>query len=150
MWGQWISHKTNIRHPVQLKKWKSWGTFWSYQLNSTAHPVYLTQNWACLAGTSKTTPRILIFSIAMGVDYSFWVKYIAINAPTFLWYKNSVLAIVTSPNFWFYSLIKSLSQDFIKITLYLILINSCTFFKCHRLRHLNNMTLGWPFYLQFR
>ena len=32
-----ISHKMNIWHPWQLKKSKSWGPFWSYQLNSTAN-----------------------------------------------------------------------------------------------------------------
>ena len=37
----------------------------------------------CLAGSSKTAPRILIFSIAMGADYSFYVKSIATYAPTF-------------------------------------------------------------------
>ncbi len=35
----------NIRHPGQLKKWKSWEPFWSYQLNSTANPAHLPQNW---------------------------------------------------------------------------------------------------------
>ena len=52
MWGQkqqWISHKINIRHPWQLKKSKSWEPFWSYQLNSTANPAHLPQNWAKLA-----------------------------------------------------------------------------------------------------
>jgi hypothetical protein len=47
-----------------------------------------------LAGSSKMAPRILIFSIAMGADYSFYVKSIATYAPTFLGYNNSVLAIV--------------------------------------------------------
>ena len=28
----------------------------------------------CLAGSSKTAPRVLIFSIAIGADYSFDVK----------------------------------------------------------------------------
>ena len=32
----------------------------------------------CLAGSSKQVPRILIFSIAMGADYSFEVKNIEI------------------------------------------------------------------------
>ena len=42
-------------------------------------------NWqCCLAGTSKTDPRILIFSIPMGADYSFYVKFIATFALTFL------------------------------------------------------------------
>ena len=52
MWGQkqqWISHKIDIRHPWQLKKSKSWEPFWSYQLNSTANPAHLPQNWAKLA-----------------------------------------------------------------------------------------------------
>ena len=50
--GQWISHKKNIRHPGQLKKLKSWGPFWSYQLNSTANLARLPRNraeWAELA-----------------------------------------------------------------------------------------------------
>ena len=37
-------------------------------------PIF-TVNWlnwqCCLAGSSKTAPRILIFSMAMGADYSF-------------------------------------------------------------------------------
>ena len=52
MWGhrlQWISHKMNIWHPEQLKKFKSQGPFWSYQLNSTANPAYLPHNWTKLA-----------------------------------------------------------------------------------------------------
>jgi hypothetical protein len=44
--SQWISHKMNIRHPGKMKKWKSWEPFWSYQLNSTANPAHLPQNWA--------------------------------------------------------------------------------------------------------
>ena len=80
----------NHRHPWQLKKSKSWEPFWSYQLNSTANPAHLPQNWAklaklqcCVAGSSKTAPRILIFSIAMGADNPFFVKFIATEAPTF-------------------------------------------------------------------
>ena len=38
-----------MRHPGQLKKLKSWELFWSYQPNSTANPVHLSQNWAKLA-----------------------------------------------------------------------------------------------------
>ena len=38
-------------------------------------------NWhCCLAGSSKTAPRILIFSIVLGAEYSFYVKSIAIYA----------------------------------------------------------------------
>ena len=36
----------------------------------------------------------MIFSIAMGADYSFYVKSIATYAPAFLGYNNSVLARV--------------------------------------------------------
>ena len=38
----------------------------------------------CLAGCSKTAPRILIFSIAIGADYSFYVKTIETHARAFL------------------------------------------------------------------
>ena len=39
-------------------------------------------NWqCCLAGSSKTAPRILIFSSAMGAKYSFYVKSITTYAP---------------------------------------------------------------------
>ena len=36
------------------------------------------------------------FFIAMGTDYSFYVKSIATYAPTFFRYNNSVLAIVSN------------------------------------------------------
>ena len=48
----------------------------------------------CLAGSSKTAPRILIFSIAMGADNSFYVKSIATYTPTFIGYIITVLARV--------------------------------------------------------
>jgi hypothetical protein len=93
----------NYRHTWQLKKSKSWEPFWSYQLNSTANlppinPAHLPQNWAELAKSavlfsSKRAPRILIFSIAMDADNSFYVKFIATYAPTFFGYIISVLAI---------------------------------------------------------
>ena len=60
-------------------------------------PIYLKigPNWqCCLAGSSERAPMILIFSIAMGADYFFYVKLIAIRAPTFLGYIISVLADV--------------------------------------------------------
>ena len=59
-------------------------------------PIYLKSgpNWpdrqCCLAGFSKTAPRILIFfSIAIGADYSFEVKNIEIWAPVFFKHNNS-------------------------------------------------------------
>ena len=45
-------------------------------------------------------PRILIFSIAMGADYSFYVKFIATEAPTFFGYIISVLAMVAGRPFF--------------------------------------------------
>ena len=47
--SQWFSHKMNNRHPLQLKKSKSWEPFGSYQLNSTANPAHLPQPWAKFA-----------------------------------------------------------------------------------------------------
>ena len=72
----------------------------SYQLNSTADLANFANfevnglDWqCCLAGSSKTAPRILIFSIAMGADNSFYVKFIATYAPTFFGYIISVLVL---------------------------------------------------------
>ena len=47
-----------------------------------------------LAGSSKTVPRIFIFSIVLGAEYSFYLKSIATYAPAFLGYNNSALARV--------------------------------------------------------
>ena len=93
-----------VWHQWQLKKSKSWGPFWSYQLNSTANPAHLPQNWAklaksvvlFLAGSTKAVPRILIFSFAMGADYLSYVKSISTFALTFFGYIISVLASVQS------------------------------------------------------
>ena len=39
-------------------------------------------DWQCyLAGSSKTAPSILIFTIVLGAEYSFYVKSIATYAP---------------------------------------------------------------------
>ena len=84
-----------------MKKSKSWGPFESYQLNSTANPAQYLENgqnvlsWeCCLADSSKTAPRILIFSIAMGANYSFQVKNIEIWVPEFFKHNNSSAATV--------------------------------------------------------
>ena len=47
---QWISRKMYNRHPLQLKKSKSWEPFGSYQLNSTADLANLAQVWGKWAG----------------------------------------------------------------------------------------------------
>ena len=69
----------NYWHPWQLKKIKVLGALLKYQLNSNANSAHLS----CLAGSSKWTPRILIFSIVMGAKYLPFVKSIPILALTF-------------------------------------------------------------------
>jgi hypothetical protein len=56
-------------------------------------PIWLIFQ-CCLAGSFKTAPRILIFSIAMGSDYSFEVKNIDIRVPAFFKHNNSSVATV--------------------------------------------------------
>ena len=52
-------------------------------------------DWQCyLAGSSKTAPRILIFSIAIGADYSFDIKSGFSIAPAFSLHKNFDIASV--------------------------------------------------------
>jgi hypothetical protein len=67
----------NIWHPGQLKKLKSWGPFWSYQLNSTANLAHLPRNRAKWAELAVLFSWILIFSTAMGTKPSFYMKFIA-------------------------------------------------------------------------
>ena len=52
----------------------------------------------CLAGSSKTAPRILILSIAIDADYSFDIKGGFSVAPAFSLHKNFDTASVE----WFY------------------------------------------------
>ena len=61
-------------------------------------PIFVVNglDWqCCLDGSSKTAPRILIVSIAMGANYSFVVINIEIWAPTFFKHNNSSIATVT-------------------------------------------------------
>ena len=68
------------------------------QLSLLKSTISWQVNWpnkqCCLAGSTKTAPRILIFSIALGTDYSFYVKSIATYASKFLRQNNSVFATV--------------------------------------------------------
>ena len=48
----------------------------------------------CLAGSSKTAPRIFIFSNAIGADYSYEMKNSEIWAPSFFKPNNSFIAAV--------------------------------------------------------
>ena len=64
-----------------------------------SHKIYLKigPNWpnrqCCLAGSSKTAPRIFIFSIVMGAEYLPYVKSIETHARAFL--PLNILAIGT-------------------------------------------------------
>ena len=52
-------------------------------------------DWQCyLAGSSKTAPRILIFTIAIGADYSYEVNNREIWSPAFFKHNNSFIATV--------------------------------------------------------
>ena len=54
-------------------------------------------NWqCCLAGSSKTVPRILIFSIAMGADYSIELISIENFVPQFIGHDKIFLGSVSS------------------------------------------------------
>ena len=64
------SHPQRPVHPIPL-----------YESDSTANLAPLPQNGPnrqyCFAGSSNRAPRILNFSIVVGADYSFYVKFIA-------------------------------------------------------------------------
>ena len=52
-------------------------------------------DWLCfLAGSSKMTPKIQIFSIVTGADYSYEVKNSEIQAPALFKHYNSFIATV--------------------------------------------------------
>ena len=52
-------------------------------------------NWqCCLAGSSKTAPRILIFSMTMGADYLFEVNFIDIYAPQLIGHNKLLCQLV--------------------------------------------------------
>ena len=63
-------------------------------------PIYLKigTNWpywqCCLAGSSKTAPRILIFSIIMDADYLSYVKSIETHECAFLPLNISAIGTV--------------------------------------------------------
>ena len=70
--------------PAKQPIWPIWSNF---EVNGLV--------WqCCLAGSSKTAPRIFIFSIVLGGEYLSYVKFIAIHALTFCGYIISVLASV--------------------------------------------------------
>ena len=61
-------------------------------------------NWQCyLAGSSKTAPRILIFSIVIGANYSFDIKSGFSIAPAFSLYNNFDIASVYTTHTYYRS-----------------------------------------------
>ena len=93
-------------------------------------------NWqCCLAGNSKTALRILIFSIAMGADYSFELISIETYAPQFIGHNkiflgsvnNQTLAVCEARSHKMFRLVGLIcSKNYLclsKITYYLLLQN---------------------------
>ena len=79
--SQWFSHKMNNRHPLPICP--IWPNF---ELNGL--------DWqCCLAGSSNTAPRIFIFSIVLGAEYSSYMKSIETHARAFL--THNILSIGT-------------------------------------------------------
>ena len=58
-------------------------------------------NWqCCLAGSSKMAPRILIFSITIGADYSFDIKSGFSIAPAFSLHNNfDIASVIIHPSY---------------------------------------------------
>ena len=90
-----------VWHPWQLKKSKSWGPFWSYQLNSTANSAHFAQflgEWAKLAVLIscllQNGPRILIFSIVLGAKCLSYLKSIETHPRAF--FKVIIFSIGSS------------------------------------------------------
>ena len=86
---------------MTVENLKSWAPIWSNQLNSAARQAHLPKNeanWSaqqgCLADSLKTDPRILIFSILIGADYSSKLKSMPIWVLAFCTYNNLCLGRV--------------------------------------------------------
>ena len=85
---------------MAIEKIKTWGVV--LELLAKGHcqfqPIHQENgpnglNWqCCLAGSSKTAPRVLIFSMAMGADYSFELIFNETCAPQFNGHNDSFLA----------------------------------------------------------
>ena len=80
---------------MKIKENKILGAFLELQAKQHCQflpiqPIHLKNwpnglNWqCCLAGSSKMAPRILIFSMAMGADYSFELISIETYAPQYI------------------------------------------------------------------
>ena len=82
------------RYPWQLKKSKSWGRFWSYQLSSTANSAYPPRKWAKWAELAVLISWQLQNS-PQDFDYSFELISIETYAPQFIVHDKFFLGSVT-------------------------------------------------------
>ena len=90
----------NIRHPGQLKILKSWGPFWSYQLNRTANLAHLPRNrqnglnwqWTIYSATTilEKCRKVVLEKWFCKLGFFFLVNHFS---PTWkkldLWYKTT-------------------------------------------------------------
>ena len=80
------------------------GALWELPAKQHCQSSPFWPNWpnqqCCLAGSSQRAPRILIFSIAMGADYSFYVKIIETHARAFLPLNISAIGTVPCMPLW--------------------------------------------------
>ena len=90
------------------KKSKSWGPFWSYQLNSTANPAHLPWKWAKWAGLAVlfSWPPGFWFSNCYGCQTFILAEIHCYLSALKNWHNNSFLTGVHS--FWFFAIYKSL------------------------------------------
>ena len=78
------------------RKKKSWEPFRSCLLKSTANPAHLPQN---RPNFEAKLARSAVFSIAMGADYTFYVKNIETHAHAFLPLNISAVGTVVGDIF---------------------------------------------------
>ena len=92
----------------------------------------------CLAGSSKTAPRILIFSIVIGAYYSYEVKNSEIWAPTVFKHNTSFIATVLPTFLRFFTQLRTayctlqfLTYVFTQLALKIFVLDSYTVTKCN-------------------
>ena len=122
------------RHPWSLKKSKSWSRFGATSQTALPiqpiWPIFLVDrlNWqCCLAGSSKTAHRILIFSMAMGADYSSELIFNETCAPQFNGRNDFFLAsVIIHPRFSTYVKEEYTMRKNLLKTLYQLIFCKCT------------------------
>ena len=93
VWHQWQLKKIKILGAVLELPAKQHCQFRPFGPNFDINGL----DWQCyLAGSSKTAPMILIFSIVIGANYSYEVKNSEIWAPVFFKHNNLFIATVNT------------------------------------------------------